>query len=233
VRSVYPLVRRLAARASARSRGRRAAFFRERMRPRRGMSILDLGGSDGAFMAAILDGVAAEVTVADVSDAPLQAGHRYGFRGVVLEDEGPLPFPDGEFDVVFCNSVIEHVTLPKEDCERRGYGRREWRERSLERQTAFAREIRRVGRAYFVQTPHRHFPIEAHTWLPAVNWLSHRSTRVLLRVSDRFWVKYCGVADWHLLDVQDMQSLFPDSAIRVERALGLPKSIIAYGPRRD
>ena len=61
-------------------------------------------------------------------------------------DGTQLPFPDGSFPVVFSNSVIEHV--PK----------------AL--QPAFAREIRRVGNRYFVQTPNRFFPIEPHYQMP-------------------------------------------------------------------
>lgn len=210
---------------------RRAHLFRTLLRPDAATSILDLGGSDGEFMAR-LDGLdSSRITVADIGEGPLVAERERGFRGVRLTEGEPLPFADGEFDVVFCNSVIEHVTLPKADCLRRGYVRREWRQRSLHQQAAFAREIRRVGRAYFVQTPHRHFPIEAHTWLPGANWLSHRSARRLVRLTDRFWVKYCGVADWHLLGAREMRALFPDAALRVERVFGLPKSLIAYKPR--
>lgn len=223
-------VRHLVGSLRERFHARRARLFVTLLRPDAATSILDLGGSDGAFMAR-LDGVdSARITVADIGEGPLVAEREHGFRGVRLTEGQPLPFEDGEFDVVFCNSVIEHVTLPKADCLRTGYVRREWRERSLELQAAFAREIRRVGRAYFVQTPHRNFPIEAHTWLPGANWLSHRSTRRLVQVTDRFWVKTCGVADWHLLGTRDMRALFPDAAIHVERVLGLPKSLIAYKP---
>jgi SAM-dependent methyltransferase len=63
-----------------------------------------------------------------------------------------LPFEDGAFDVVFCNAVIEHVG-------------------SRAVQAAFMREILRVGRAAFVTTPNRWYPVELHTVLPLVHWL--------------------------------------------------------------
>ena len=85
-----------------------------------------------------------------------------------------------------------------------------------------------VGRGYFVQTPHRGFPIEAHTWLPFVGWLPHDATVRVVRVSDRYWVKHCGYVDWNLLGEADMRRLFPDAEIVVERVLGLPKSLVAY-----
>ena len=67
-------------------------------------------------------------------------------------DACALPFPDGAFDVVHSNAVIEHVG-----------GR--------ERQEAFVREALRVGRRVFLTTPNRWFPIEVHTRLPLVHWL--------------------------------------------------------------
>ena len=50
-------------------------------------------------------------------------------------------------------SVIEHVTLPKSEVWTTRSGK-EFRERSLAHQRAFAREIQRVGRQFFVQTPY-------------------------------------------------------------------------------
>jgi len=62
-----------------------------------------------------------------------------------------LPFADGEFDLVYCSSVIEHVAPA--------------------RRARFAEEVRRVGRGWFVQTPAFSFPIEPHALLPAAHWL--------------------------------------------------------------
>ena len=62
-----------------------------------------------------------------------------------------LPFADNEFDLAYANSVIEHVPP--------------------ERRAAFARELRRVARGWYVQTPAWSFPIEPHALLPAAHWL--------------------------------------------------------------
>ena len=71
-----------------------------------------------------------------------------------------LPFADGAFDLAYSNSVIEH--LPP--------ARRE----------AFAREIRRVARGWWVQTPAFGFPIEPHSLLPAAHWLPPAAAPPLL-----------------------------------------------------
>ncbi len=56
-------------------------------------------------------------------------------------------FDDNQFDVVFSNSVIEHVG-------------------PQDRQRLFAAEAIRLGRCYWVQTPSTRSPIEPHTCMP-------------------------------------------------------------------
>lgn len=225
---MYSLIRRYAYSKREDWHSRRAELFLELMRPADGAAILDLGGQDGEFMRRVGALANVRVTIADIGEAALAKARARGFATVTLREGEPLPFGDGEFDVVFSNSVIEHVTLPKEDCVSKRFPNREWVAASLRSQEAFAREIRRVGRGYFVQTPHRAFPIEAHTWLPFVGYMPHDATVRVVRVSDRVWVKHCGYVDWNLLGERDMRRLFPDARIHVERVLGLPKSLVAY-----
>jgi len=54
---------------------------------------------------------------------------------------------DGEFDLVFSNSVIEHVG-------------------DFERMRQFVHEARRVAKSYWIQTPSKWFPIEPHCGMP-------------------------------------------------------------------
>ena len=188
---------------------------------------LTLGGT-GDFLARIRDaGIKAEYVVAELGKHYSAVIQKYGFEFVQIEEENPLPFIDREFDIVISNSVIEHVTMPKELCMSK-IPQRRWVSESLQRQRQFANEIRRVGKAYFVQTPHRDFPIETRTWLPFVNYLNHNPTVSLVRFTDKYWVKRCGYVDWNLLGFTEMQSLFPEAKLCVERFLGLPKSVIAY-----
>ena len=104
----------------------------------------------------------------------------------------------------------------------------EWQKRSRDLQRAFAVEIRRVSRSYFVQTPHRMFPVEAHTGTPMANYLSHNSTIKLVRALTKTWPRPIGNVDWNLFTAEQMEDFFQDGKIEVEKLLGLPKSIIAW-----
>jgi hypothetical protein len=130
-----------------------------------------------------------------------------------------LPFRDEEFDVVFSNSVIEHLS-------------------TAENQRVFAEECRRVGRRYYVQTPNRYFPIDPHFATPFFHWLPSGLQRRLLR---RFTL--WGVMTKPSLELQDhklrtirlldpsvMRRLFPEAEIWRERLLGLTKSVVAATP---
>jgi SAM-dependent methyltransferase len=223
------VIGRIQRRLRSRFHETRAELFVRLLRPRRGSSVLDLGGGDGSLAARMAGRVPLEITVADLSADNRARVLALGFRHVLLE-EGPLPFDDGAFDIVLSNSVIEHVTLPKARCSVAArVDESEWKRAARSSQRRFAAEIRRVGRGYFVQTPHRHFPLDAHVQLPFVQYLSHDDACRLVRWTDRFWIKSClGIVDWELFTPAELAALFPDGAIHVERLLGLPKSIVAW-----
>jgi peptide-methionine (R)-S-oxide reductase len=226
-------------RVQQRLRGRfheaRAERFVARLRPREGGRLLDLGGSDGALAERICRRVPLRVTVADAAVETRAAALARGFEHVLLDPEAPLPFERGAFDYLLCNSVIEHVTLPKSRCGvRERVPQAEWESGSRAAQRSFAAAIRDLAPAYFVQTPHRHFPVEQHVHLPLVQYLSHNGLCRLVRWTDRYWIKSCqGCVDWELLTPMAMGDLFPDAIIEVERLAGLPKSIVAWRRSRD
>jgi hypothetical protein len=123
----------------------------------------------------------------------------------------------GEFDVVFSNSVIEHVG-------------------SLEQQRRMAEEVQRVGKRYFVQTPHRYFPLEPHFLLPYFQFWPLAVRVFLVRHFNVGWYKKIPdkhlatkeVASIRLLTEREIMQLFPGSTIYKEKFLGLTKSLIAY-----
>jgi SAM-dependent methyltransferase len=125
---------------------------------------------------------------------------------VQYADGTSLPFGDDEFSVVFSNSVIEHVP------------------RDL--QPAFAREIRRVGQRYFVQTPNRYFPIEPHYQMPFFQFLPERVRRAINRRFSLGWREKGHWEEVDLLSARELRSLFPDGEIHRERLFGLTKSLM-------
>lgn len=143
-------------------------------------------------------------------------GRPEGFR-VVIADGRRLPFRDHSFDVVFCNSVIEHI-VDRED------------------RAALAAEIQRVGQSYFVQTPNYAFPIEPHFLAPGFQYFPRWIQHVLARnFTPMGWITRPSRAEARslvdtilLLTANELARLFPGAQIYREKALGLTKSLVAY-----
>ena len=100
--------------ASRKARAKRGELFRRLLPVSPEDKVLDLGGWDGAHIAAILR-EHRNIWVADIDPQALEKAAQRGFHTVLLPESGRLPFEDHEFDIVFCSSVIEHVTVPKSD----------------------------------------------------------------------------------------------------------------------
>jgi ubiquinone/menaquinone biosynthesis C-methylase UbiE len=62
-------------------------------------------------------------------------------------------FRDKHFDIIFSNSVIEHLY-------------------TIEKQKLMANEVRRVGKWYSIQTPNFFFPMEPHWLFPFFQFLT-------------------------------------------------------------
>jgi hypothetical protein len=138
------------------------------------------------------------------------------FMWIVGDARDLSQFGDGEFDLVFSNSVIEHVG---------GYAD----------QQRMAAEIRRVGKRYFVQTPNRYFPIEPHFLFPGFQFFPERTKVFLLKRFRLGWFpkaktdeEALGYArEITLLSRTEFSQLFPDGRIIDERFAGLVKSFTA------
>lgn len=78
---------------------------------RDGDRALDIGCGDGAFTGELVAAGAAGVIGADVAEAALARARRRhpeaSFERVPFD--GPLPFADGRFELVWASEVIEHV----------------------------------------------------------------------------------------------------------------------------
>lgn len=193
---------RIADPIAARARAARHEVFEKMIALRGGETVVDVGcGPAGTGLAALEP--EAMITGVDTVNRP---GYAEGPRHFLQADARALPFDDGEFDVAYSNSVIEH--LDPADRAR------------------FASEIRRVAGRYLVQTPNVWFPVEPHVLLPGFQFLPLAARR-------RLWglgVSEDPFTDIRLLDSAELRGLFPDAVIVRERFAGLTKSLVAVGP---
>lgn len=200
-----------------RFRQRRTRFFEALCAPvPRPLRILDVGGVEHfwRFM-----GLAdrTDVDIVLLNRAP-QRPTAENISAVVGDARRMSELGDKEFPIVFSNSVIEHVGT--------------WTD-----QQQMAREVRRVGRRYFVQTPNRYFPVEPHFLVPGFQFLPIPVRVALVRrfplgyhsaLPDREQAREA-VEEIRLLSRADLEALFPGANLYRERVLGLTKSFVAYG----
>jgi SAM-dependent methyltransferase len=186
---------RLAAPLAARARTRRHERFFAHARLSPGARVLDVGCGE--------IGLRALEPTLDVTGVDLLEYPDYPGPFVRADPADGLPFATDEFDLVYCSSVIEHVPPA--------------------RRAAFAAEVRRVGRGWFVQTPARSFPIEPHSLLPGAHWIPEHVRRLYWRLG--------AAGQWEeisLLSRAELEALFGPA--RPERAGGLVKSWVCVHP---
>jgi len=142
-----------------------------------------------------------------------------GFFAVAGDARSMPEFADKSFDIVFSNSVIEHVG-------------------SWEDQQKMAREVRRIGKRYFVQTPNYYFPIEPHFLFPGFQFLPSLVQRMLVQNFSLGWYEKIPerteveefLRGFRLLSRRELQQLFPEATLLRERFFGMNKSYTAvYG----
>jgi hypothetical protein len=179
--------------ANARTRRHARFFARTGIRP--GMTVVDVGCGSLGLRALEPD---LDITGVDLAPRPDYPG-----PFVRADASERLPFADGQFDLAYSSSVIEHV--PRE------------------RRAAFAAEVRRVARGWFVQTPARSFPIEPHALLPFAHWLPVGLRR-------RYW-RLGAQGHWEEIDLlgrREMEALF--GLADAERIGPLTKSWVSVRP---
>ncbi|MDT5039108.1 MAG: hypothetical protein QOE51_93 [Actinoplanes sp.] len=121
------------------------------------------------------------------------------------------------YDLVFSNSVLEHVG---------GY----------ERRRRMAEAVRAIAPNYWAQTPYRYFPVEPHWIAPGMQFLPvparvfvARKWPLAYNPGRTYEEAMKRVLTTDLVGRAEMRYLFPDATIRAERLAGLTKSIIAVG----
>jgi SAM-dependent methyltransferase len=202
-----------------------SAFFRRRLMRKfvkileitPGTRVLDLGGSPIIWehvslpLEITLLNLPGSISRGEFEMLRSQGVRHHAFQVVEGDACNVEQFGDRTFDLVFSNSVIEHVGPPA-------------------KQTEFAHEVLRLGGSYWVQTPSKWFPIEAHSGLPFY-WLYPEWLRAVLLRSWRkrfpaWYADYIGTT--RVLSRRRMAELFPNGQTRVEYFLGFPKSYVSY-----
>jgi hypothetical protein len=198
-----------------RFRNARFRFFEERLRALdRRVTVLDVGGRQDFWVARGYAGhPRVQITLLNLQAEPT---HYANLRSIACDACDMRRFGDREFDVAFSNSVIEHLS-------------------TFARQQAMAREVQRVGRYHFVQTPNRAFFFEPHFLIPWFQYLPRRVQHGLLTRTSftRFGRIGAGSAatlldEIRLLSESEFRALFPRSRIYEERVIGMIKSFTAY-----
>ncbi|WP_025617726.1 class I SAM-dependent methyltransferase [Salinispora cortesiana] len=196
----------------AKRRARRAAWLSETFPDLAEMNVLDLGGRVESW--ATVPVRPAHVHVVNLEPLPTELP---GWAEADHADACELPkrILGRRYDLVFSNSVLEHVG---------GY----------ERRRRMAEAIRELAPEYWVQTPYRYFPIEPHWVAPAMQFLPVSARVVVARKwplaytpGKSYEAAMRQVLTTELIGRAELRYLFPDARIRSERLLGLTKSLIA------
>ncbi len=212
-----------AASLAAAARERRFATFLKRFPQLAEMSVLDLGGEAHTWLS--VGAHPRHVTLLNLPRPSSIAAQRIqaaGAGGWMASEPGdacnpPPAILEQHFDLVFSNSVIEHVG---------GHFRR----------VRFAHWVHQLGAHHWIQTPNRHFPIEPHFLIPGLQFAPPRLQAAALshwpytrrRFRALAWPQRMNAAmGIELLSPSVFHSYFPESELLRERFYGWTKSLIA------
>lgn len=190
------------------------ALFFSNFSNEREIKILDVGGTAIFWQnSRIPNSPGVQITLLNLH---LEKSNHPNIKSIQGDATDMRGFSDKSFDLVFSNSVIEHLY-------------------TFENQKKMASEIQRVGKKFFIQTPNKYFPIEAHYALPLAQFLPKKVLFFLLtktrlsrmhRWEEKAALQY--LQEIRLLDEKEMIMLFPAGDILKEMALGFTKSLTAH-----
>lgn len=178
------------------------------------VKIIDLGGSDyywKSLKEKLNDRFKITVLNIEKQDVPNDINF-------ILHDVRDLSFiKDSEFDIVYSNSLIEHIN---KDVELK----------------KLADEIRRIGKKYFIQTPNYYFPFEPHFLFPFFQFLPESiKVNLAMKQSLGWYEKQTDIEkareivnSVRLLSKKELRKLFPGCKIYKEKYLFMNKSFILY-----
>jgi ubiquinone/menaquinone biosynthesis C-methylase UbiE len=184
----------------------------------RPISVLDVGGSF-IFWQTIPNREKCQITLLNFAEAyrekdGVTAEERSRYQAEIGNACDLTRWRDAHFDLVTCNSVLEHVGV--------------WSD-----MRNAARELRRVGVRGWIQVPAFGFPLEQHFLLPFVHWFGEPIMAWLV------WNLRRDLRSWGWESVRDnvthtkplarweLRRLFPDTHIWTEWFIIFPKSHVA------
>lgn len=186
------------------------ALFIKLMKLHPGMKILDLGGYPDFWndVDLPLDITCLNLPGSGITERNYKSHHHIT---CIEGDACSMPYlKPGDFDVIFSNSVIEHVG-------------------NEQKRSDFASEVLRLSDKYWIQTPSKYFPIEAHCGMPFW-WFYPTSFRsfILKRWKKKLpaWTEM--VANTSIVNRSELKKIFPNCQIQNELFFIIPKSLIAF-----
>lgn len=201
-------------------RNRRFGFFRQFFDQisaggTQSVKILDIGGTEDYWKSMGFElNDKTEIVLLNLYEKEVSHPGFKSIKGDACNLEG---IADKSFDLVFSNSVIEHLF-------------------TKENQIKMANEIQRVGKNYFIQTPNKYFPIEPHWVFPFFQFLpfglqvfltQHFNLGHIPKIGDQEKAKE-QVREVRLLSKKEFYSMFSGANIFLENFFGFTKSFIVY-----
>lgn len=196
---------------SAKLRAKRFEKFVNEMSIKETDRILDVGGNENTWKDS---GLTNEITLLNLSFDQEDSRYIY-IQGDACHMD---MIKDQEYDIVFSNSVIEHVG-------------------EYQRQQLFANEILRVGKKIWVQTPYKHFPIEPHFLFPFFQYIPKNISKNIALYWPFSHYSFLHnmpheilseLEKLNMLSIGDVRKLFGNCHISYEMYFGMIKSLIIF-----
>lgn len=200
-----------------RFRNRRFAFFEGQLKKLEGdqtINILDVGGTESFWEnRGYHEKSNIKITLLNLTKFETHHSNMISVKGDACNLS---EYADNSFDLVFSNSVIEHLY-------------------TFENQKLMAEEVQRVGKNYYIQTPYKYFFVEPHYLLPYFQFLPKKAKIFVLsktKLSRGTKISHEEAKDQAeqiiLVSKKNMKQIFPESKIYKEKFLGMTKSLTAY-----
>ncbi|MGB3585009.1 MAG: class I SAM-dependent methyltransferase [Tunicatimonas sp.] len=197
-------------------RDKRFSFFKSKIAAlNKPMKILDIGGTFSYWSKrGFQDNPDYHITLVNIKSKKLSCENIITVEG---DATNLVEFPDNHFDLVYSNSVIEHLFTE-------------------DNQVKMANEVKRLSKYHFIQTPNLYFPIEPHYLIPFFQFLPFQWRLFIItktklskgkKVKDIRFAKK-NIREKRLLSLKQFKSMFPNSKIYKEKFYGINKSFVAH-----